>query len=143
VNNIGFNLWCTLIATNTIGVLIDKNFKNSMAYVRKQGDRVILVKLTVCDLVLNVISVYALQVGHAKSAKRFFWKDLDGMVRSRTTSEKLFIGDLNGHVGTSTGFEGVHEGFGCGSRNQDGEEVLDFVVAFEPLIADTFFRKSE
>ena len=67
------------------------------------------------------------------------------MVRAIHISEKLFIGgDLNGHVGTtSAGFETVHGGFGYDSRNQEGEEVLNFVVAFDLLIANTFFRKIE
>ena len=52
--------------------------------------------------------------------------------------------DLNGHVGTtSVGFKAVHGGFGYGSRNQEGEEVLDFVVAFDRMIANTFFKKRE
>ena len=42
------------------------------------------------------------QVGHGESAKRFFWEDLDRLVRAVSISEKLFIGgDLNGYVGTS------------------------------------------
>ena len=59
-----------------------------------------MVKLVVDDLVLNIISVYAPQLGHDESAKRLFWEDLDGMVRAIPISEKLFIGrDLNGgHV---------------------------------------------
>jgi hypothetical protein len=32
---------------------------------------------------LNIISVYAPQVGHDESAKRLFWKDLDGINLSR------------------------------------------------------------
>jgi len=52
--------------------------------------------------------------------------------------------DLNGHVGTtSAGFEAVHGVFGYGSKNQEGEEVLDFAVAFDLMIANTFFRKKE
>ena len=65
------------------------------------------------------------------------------MVRAVSSSEKLFIGgDLNGHVGTSSaGFETVHEGFRYGSRNQEGEEVLDFAIAFDLMIANTFLSK--
>ena len=93
-------------------------------------------------MVLNVISAYALQVGLDESAKRHFWEDLDGLIRVVPSSKKLFIRDLNGHIGTtSAGFEAVHEGFGYGSRNQEGEKVLDFVVAFDLMIANTFFRK--
>ena len=32
---------------------------------------------------------------------------------------------------------------GYGSRNQEGEEVLDFAVAFDLMIANTFFRNRE
>ena len=62
------------------------------------------------------------------------------MVRAGPSSEKLFIGgDLNGHVGTSSvGFEAVYGGFGYGSRNQEGEKVLDFSIAFDLMIANTF-----
>jgi hypothetical protein len=47
-------------------------------------------------------------------------------------SEKLFIGgDFNGHVGsTRVGFDEVHGSFGYGSRNQEGEDILNFVLAY-------------
>jgi hypothetical protein len=85
------------------------------------------------------------QVGQDGSAKRQFWEDLDGLVRAVPSSEKLFIGgDLNGHVGTSrVGYEAVHGGFGFGSRNQEGEEVLNFAIAFDLMLANTFFRKRQ
>ena len=79
------------------------------------------------------------------SAKRLFWEDLEDVVRSVPTDEKLFIGgDLNGHVGTTNiGFEGVHGGFGYGDRNQEGKDILDFAVAYDLLVANTFFRKRQ
>lgn len=40
----------------------------------------ILVRLVVGDVVLNVISAYAPQVGLSESTKRQFWEDLDNMV---------------------------------------------------------------
>ena len=68
-----------------------------MVDVKRCGDRIILVKLVLRDLVLNIISVYAPQVGLNGSDKRQFWEELDAMVRAVPTSEKLFIGeDLNG-----------------------------------------------
>ena len=67
------------------------------------------------------------------------------MVRDVPSSEKLFIGgDLSSHVRTSSaGFEAVHGGFGYGNRNEEGEEVLDFAIAFDLMIANTFFRKRQ
>ena len=147
VNNTCFKLWYTgtVANRNGVGVLIDKSLKNGVVGVRRQADMIILVKLFVGDIVLNVISTYAPQVDIDESAKRQFCEDLDGLIRVVPSSEKFFIGgDLNGHVGTTSAcFEAVHEGFGYGSRNQEGEEVLDFAVAFDLMIANTFFRKRE
>ena len=39
--------------------MIDKSLKDDVVEVRRQGDRIILVKLVISDMVLNVISVYA------------------------------------------------------------------------------------
>ena len=84
VEDTGFKLWYTGTTTNRNGarVLIDKSLKDDVVDVRRRGDRIILVKLVVGDLVLNVISAYAPQVGHDESAKRQFWDDLDDMVRA-------------------------------------------------------------
>jgi hypothetical protein len=56
---------------------------------------------------------------------------------------KLFIGgDLNGHVGsTRVGFDVVHGGFGYGSRNQEGESILNFALAYDLFVTNTLFRK--
>ena len=46
-------------------------------------------------------------------------------------------------VGTSnTGFEGVHGGFGYGIRNQEGEDVLSFALAYNMIVANTLFREN-
>ena len=61
VDNTGFKLWYigTIANRNEVGVLIDKSLKNGVMGVKRQGDRIILVKLVVGDMVLNVISAYA------------------------------------------------------------------------------------
>ena len=93
---------------------------------------------------MNIISAYAPQVGLSESEKRKFWEDLDGMVRAVPTNGKLFIGDLNGHVSSiNVGYEQAHGGFGYGSKNQQGVDILEFVVAYNLVIANTFFRKRD
>jgi exonuclease III len=61
VEDTGFKLWYTgtTSGTNGIGILIDRSLKDGVVDVRRQGDRIILVRLVVGDLALNVISVYA------------------------------------------------------------------------------------
>jgi hypothetical protein len=65
------------------------------------------------------------------------------LVSSVPIFEKLFIGgDLNRHIGsTRVGFEGVHGGFRYGSRNQEGEGILNFVLAYDLIVENTLFRK--
>jgi exonuclease III len=121
VENTGFKLWYsrTVANENGVDILIDKTLKDGVVDVKRQGDRIILVELVLGDVVLNIISAYAPQVGLSESEKREFWEDLDGMVKAVPTNEKLFIGDLNGHVGsTNAGYELAHGGFRYGSRNQ-------------------------
>jgi hypothetical protein len=104
-----------------------------------------MIKLIFEDLVLNVISAYVPQVGLSDDVKRRFWKDLEDMVRGVSSSEKLFIReDLNGHVGTVRGeFERVHRGFGYGEQNQEGENILNFAIVYNLMVANTFFRKKK
>jgi hypothetical protein len=102
--------------------MIDKSLKDQVVDIKQQGDSIILVKMLVGDLVLNVISGYAPQKGLDESVKRQLWEELDALVSS---VPKLFIGDLNGHVGsTRVDFCGMHEGFRYENRNQEGEGVL-------------------
>jgi hypothetical protein len=103
------------------------------------------VKLVVRDSALNVISAYAPQVGLSEGTKRQFLEDFDSMVSTVPISEKLLIGgDLKGHVGAANvGFERVHGGFRYGSRNQEGEDVLNFALAYDLLIVNTLFRNRE
>jgi hypothetical protein len=62
---------------------------------------------------------------------------------SMPISDKLFIrGDLNGHVGSArVGFDEVHGVFRYESRNQEGEGILNFVLAYDLIVANTLFRK--
>jgi hypothetical protein len=67
------------------------------------------------------------------------------MVKNVSSSEKLFIGEhLNNHVGTTRReFERVHGDFKYEERNQEGEEILNFAVAYDIMVVNTFFRKKK
>ncbi|KAJ7978714.1 Craniofacial development protein 2 [Quillaja saponaria] len=93
----------------------------------------------------NIISAYAPQIGLEESTKKAFWEDLEEIVQGVPLGEKLFIGaDLNSHVGsTNEGFKCVHGGYGYGVKNEGGESILDFVVAYDLILANTFFKKRE
>jgi exonuclease III len=72
VEDTGFKLWytCTTTNKNKVGIVLDKSLKDGVVDIKRQGDRIILVKLLVGDLVFNIISAYAPQIGLNESIKR-------------------------------------------------------------------------
>jgi hypothetical protein len=144
VEDTGFKLWYTknTLTKNGIDIVLDKSLKDGVVDIKRQGDMIILVKLLIVDLIFNVISAYTLQIGLNESVKMQFWEELDALISSMSISEKFFIGgDLNGHVGsTRVGFDGVHEGFRFESRNQEGESILNFALAYDLIVVNTLFR---
>jgi exonuclease III len=68
----GFKLWytCTTTSKNVVGIVLDKSLKDEVVDIKRQGDMIILVKLLVGDLVFNIISAYAPQIGLNESIKR-------------------------------------------------------------------------
>jgi exonuclease III len=75
VEDTGFKLWYTGTTANKNGVSIvpDKSLKDGVTDIKRQVDMIILVKLLVGDLIFNVISAYAPQIGLNESIKRQFW----------------------------------------------------------------------
>ncbi|KAK9664956.1 hypothetical protein RND81_14G079800 [Saponaria officinalis] len=103
------------------------------------------IKLIVGDEALTVISAYAPQVGLDASLRRAFWEDLEEVVERVPIGERLLVGgDLNGHVGTSrVGFENIYGGFGFGEKNEAGSDILDFALAYDLGIMNTWFEKRQ
>ncbi|XP_061344089.1 uncharacterized protein LOC133290051 [Gastrolobium bilobum] len=133
VDGTGFKLWYTGTnkSRNGVGIMIDKSFRDKVVNVKRKGDRIILVKLVVGDLILNILSVYAPQIGLQPTDKSQFWEDLEEVLKGIPREEKIFVGgDLNGHVGKSNGgFDRIHGGFGYGTRNETGEDILNVALA--------------
>ncbi|XP_071708832.1 uncharacterized protein [Rutidosis leptorrhynchoides] len=92
-----------------------------------------------------VICAYAPHAGLGDDEKSRFWEALDEVVRSFPADHRLVIGgDLNGHIGTiSDGYTGVYGGFGYGVRNEEGRSILEFAVAHDLVVENSFFRKTE
>jgi exonuclease III len=72
VEDTGFKLWYTgtMANKNEVGIVLDKSLKDGVVDIKRQGDKIILVKLFIGYLVFNVISAYAPQIGLNESIKR-------------------------------------------------------------------------
>jgi len=143
----GYKLWYTgrIRGRNGVGIVIDKEYIDDVVDVSRKSDRIMSIKLVVGEEVVTIVSAYAPQGGLDATARGEFWDNLEEVVQGVPPSEKLIIGgDLNGHVGSSRdGFEGVHGGFGFGEKNEAGSTILDFALAYDLGIMNTWFRKRE
>ena len=62
--------------------------------------------------------------------------------RAIPEGERVIVGDLNGHMGISReAIERTHGGCGVGEKNEEGERVAYFAMAFDLSIINTFFWK--
>ena len=69
---------------------------------------------------------------------------MDGLLQEIPTSNKIFLGggNLNRHVGKDNrGYERVHGGQGFGEKNVLGDTVLEFVLSFDLVIANTCLKR--
>ena len=113
--------------------------------VKRHDDRIIVIKLLIEGRPFNVVSAYAPQVGLSAQVKEEFWNDLDGLFQSIPPEEGILVGgDLNGHVGREAdSYQSCHGGFGYGERNEEGKAILDLAVAYNLMIANTYFKKRD
>ncbi|KAK3563754.1 hypothetical protein QTP86_034480 [Hemibagrus guttatus] len=102
-------------------------------------------KLEIEGVMLNVVSGYAPQVGCESEEKERFWSELDEVMESIPTGERVVIGaDFNGHVGEgNTGDEEVMGKFGVKERNLEGQMVVDFAKRMDMAVVNTYFQKRE
>ncbi|KAK3569830.1 hypothetical protein QTP86_005860 [Hemibagrus guttatus] len=84
-------------------------------------------------------------VGCELEEKESFWSELDEVMESIPTGERVVIGaDFNGHVGEgNTGDEEVMGKFGVKERNLEGQMVVDFVKRMDMGVVNTYFQKRE
>ncbi|KAK3532898.1 hypothetical protein QTP70_002251 [Hemibagrus guttatus] len=130
---------------NGVGVVLKEEFVRNVLEVKRVSDRVMSLKLEIEGVMLNVVSGYAPQVGCELEEKERFWRELDEVMESIPTGERVVIGaDLNGHVGEGNrGDEEVMGKFGVKERNLEGQMVVDFAKRMDMGVVNTYFQKWE
>ncbi|KAK3510464.1 hypothetical protein QTP70_008662 [Hemibagrus guttatus] len=130
---------------NGVGVVLKEEFVRNVLEVKRVSDRVMSLKLEIEGVMLNVVNGYAPQVGCELEEKERFWSELDEVMESIPTGERVVIGaDLNGHVGEgNTGDEEVMGKFGVKERNLEGQMVVDFAKRMDMAVVNTYFQKRE
>ncbi|KAK3574398.1 hypothetical protein QTP86_006625 [Hemibagrus guttatus] len=130
---------------NGVGVVLKEEFVRNVLEVKRVSDRVMSLKLEIEGVMLNVVSGYAPQVGCESEEKERFWSELDEVMESIPTGERVVIGaDFNGHVGEgNTGDEEVMGKFGVKERNLEGQMVVDFAKRMDMGVVNNFQKREE
>ncbi|KAK3525914.1 hypothetical protein QTP70_010969 [Hemibagrus guttatus] len=130
---------------NGVGVVLKEEFVRNVLEVKRVSDRVMSLKLEIEGVMLNVVSGYAPQLGCELEEKERFWSELDEVMESIPTGERVVIGaDFNGYVGEgNTGDEEVMGKFGVKERNLEGQMVVDFAKRMDMAVVNTYFQKRE
>ncbi|KAK3537093.1 hypothetical protein QTP70_002104 [Hemibagrus guttatus] len=130
---------------NGVGVVLKEEFVRNVLEVKRVSDRVMSLKLEIEGVMLNVVSGYAPQVGCELEEKERFWSELDEVMESIPTGERVVIGaDFNGHLGEgNTGDAEVMGKFGVRERNLEGQMAVDFAKRMDMAVVNTYFQKRE
>ncbi|KAK3553764.1 hypothetical protein QTP70_009178 [Hemibagrus guttatus] len=129
---------------NGVGVVLKEEFVRNVLEVKRVSDRVMSLKLEFEGVMLNVVNGYAPQVGCELEEKERFWSELDEVMESIPTGERVVIGaDFNGHVGEGNrGDEEVMGKFGVKERNLEGQMVLDFAKRMDMAVVNIYIQKN-
>ncbi|VDP01144.1 unnamed protein product [Heligmosomoides polygyrus] len=130
--------------TSGVGVIVSERFRDSIVSVERFDDRLMKIIVATKERLYHFFSAYALQTGCSEQTKDEFWSLLDEKTAEVPSKDVIIVaGDLNRHVGATKDGYSCHGGFGCESRNADGERILDYEESHSLTIVNTVFRKRD
>ena len=131
--------------TAGVGVLVASELADRIIRVERISDRVIAVDLVIGEQIVKVVSCYAPQAGRSQIEKEEFWRQVEGVIMNTNINQEVIVcGDMNGHVDqVANGFHEAHGNFGYGTRNAEGERILEFAEAMGYVVTNTLFKKRQ
>ena len=128
-----------------VATLLADKWTENVIDVNRVNDRIMFVKLLLGKSIVVLVSVYAPQQGLPDSEKDAFYEELLLTLSAMGKNEIIMLcGDMNGHVGrSSSDYEGVYGGNGFGTRNSEGERILELGDAMDMIVCNTFFQKRQ
>ncbi|VDO63408.1 unnamed protein product [Heligmosomoides polygyrus] len=109
--------------TSGVGIIVSERFRDWIVSVERYDDRLKKIVVAAKERLYHFFSAYAPQSGCSDQAKEEFW----GLLDEKTAED---------------GYS-CHGGFGYGSRNADGERILEYAESHNLTIVNTVFRKRD
>ncbi|VDO21914.1 unnamed protein product [Heligmosomoides polygyrus] len=128
--------------TSGVGIIVSERFRDAIASVERFSDRLMKIVVAAERRMYHLFSASAPQAGCSKRDKDEFWSLVDQKTAEVSSLGIITVaGDLNGHAGARKAGYCCHGGFGYGSRNVDGERILEYAESHDFTIVNTELRK--
>ena len=126
------------LGTGGVGVLLAERWIEKIFDIRRVSDRLTIIKVTVGEVAVTALLVYAPQTGLTIGEKELFYNNLQNLVQTIDESDMFLIcGNWNSHFGKAAlGYKGIHSGYVFGKRNIDGERILEFADASSLVVGN-------
>ena len=128
-----------------VGIMITPELSDRVENINFKSERILSVTIKLEQKRVRFIQVYVPQQGRTTAEKEAFYEELQEVYELNDEgAEKIVMGDWNGHVGVErVGIERVIGAFSAGTKNAEGERVIDFCVANHLTIMNTFYKHQE
>ena len=91
------------------------------------------------QFIFTSLSVYTPQVDYPEAVKQRFYDELQHAV-AKVQATKIPVGDCNGHVGSDASvYSDAYGWYGCGTHNTESKRVLEFNIANDLCVSNTWF----
>ena len=81
------------------------------------------------------------QVWPPRCRKGLLWWVPSSIAGIPTLEILILLDHMNGHVGKASAWQGMHSGHGWGTRDKEGESVLEFAMSCNLVNSNTCFEK--
>jgi hypothetical protein len=125
-----------------VAIIIQKRHVNSLIDWKPISDRIIKARFQSRHCKLTIIQCYAPTNDKDGEVKQEFYDQLQSIRNSVPKHDMcLVLGDMNAKVGTDrTGVENAMGHFGIGTRNENGELLLEFCLNNDMVVGGTLFQ---
>lgn len=125
---------------NGVGVIVSEDVAKTVLNFTPISDRIAILQIQGDPIDMNIIQVYAPTTGCSEEVIEIFYQELNRLTEQlKNNNVTVVMGDFNAKVGY--GKEGYTVGnFGLGTRNERGNQLIQFCIENKLAIMNTFFK---
>lgn len=125
-----------------VGFIINKRITHSVMYYETKSERLAGLKLQTRQCNILVVQVYAPNEDAHDNDKDSFYEELISWIKENKKSrdQLIIMGDFNAKVGAKKDGQIIGP-YGLGSRNENGERLVDFCKQQKLIVTNTWFEQ--